>query len=135
MPTTITHIFEAITYLLTQDHDVSTIVGTKVFNGWRPTKGADAPCINHFEVISTKMDFGLFSGCQLQINCWHTNYKSARQLADAVVKKLNHYGGKVNGTFHIDALEYANRKDELVEPDVGLINVAVFFNCLYRADN
>jgi len=135
MASNVTEIYEAISYILLNDNAVKAIVGTKVFSGWRPTTNAAAPCINHFEITASKHPFGVVSGCQLQVNCWAANYKAARQLSDAVSTALNHYGGLVNGQFHIDAIEYADRKDELPEPEVGLINIATFYNILYRGDN
>ena len=132
-------IYETISSLLLNDATIAGIVSSRVFNGWRPITVKTVPCINHFETESSKGVYGTFSNCTIQMNCWAETYKEARVLNEAVVAKLNHYGGTPSGGIHINKCVYANIKNELREIIPGtnkvLINIVTSYNVIYTADN
>ena len=114
-------IFEAIGYKMLQNSEITDVVGTHVYHGYRPESGN--PCINYFEVNYEPMYNGVVERAHYQISCRATEPGTAQDLARKVCT-LFHNMRETVSSFDVQSATVEN-KMLLNEPDTNLWHVPV----------
>ncbi len=116
---------DIVSYLLGQD-EITNFIGTRIYP-MHLLEGTDLPAINYMR-ISQERDRSHNGNAMnrpiLQFSCWAKSYITVKELAEALIAKLDNYSGYfANGKvtiFHV------NDRD-LYEPDTGMYHIPTEF--------
>ena len=103
----------AIYIILTNDSDVSALIGARVYPMYVP-QGAAMPAVTYQRIVAPRVhtltnNDGMVPSTY-QINCWADTMEGARELSEAVRPALNNYSGTVNGVV-IQAVQISDEDD------------------------
>lgn len=125
--------YEAIGWTLINSTAVSAITGTtNIWHGLRP-KATDKPCINYFELGTTRR-YG-WESAVYSINCRSATAGGARDLARVVVDAFAGTSGTgmqgINNGFAVSQTSLANDAGLIPEPGDDTFNAPVDVRIVY----
>ena len=121
-------IWQAIGYELSNNTDITDIVGTNIYHGDRPESGD--PCINYFEVSYIVFAHNVMESPRYQISCRASTPEVAQGLARKVCV-LFQSAKRAISTFDVQ-MATVEDKFLLKEPDTDLWHVPVDIRFLYN---